>query len=323
MKNKKLRPTALFLLVISTTLLLAGCGAWFVYRNYVDQPKAPVNYAALSDNMVFQPETDHNQTILWIIDAGGTADTDILFLISRFLPVDKKLYFLPLSGKTACHVNTSKNSLAGFYRQGGSLTARQAAENAVNQTIDRYVQMDADGFTQFVERLGGLTYKVPHAIDWEHPDTGERYRLRAGLQNLDGIRLRQILTYPHYSAEPAGSADASDSLTASAANDGDLYRTILLGMTVTECINQNLDQSLKSRLETLFLFIVNNMDTNISRKDYNFREQAVYWCMENNPSPSACVPPKGAWDEDGQYRLTVDFRKMLANMFQATPLTEI
>lgn len=261
----------------------------------------------LDSSYQYTADESQNQTMLMILDC-GRGDAGNLFLVGRFVATEQEFILLPLSGKTACQINTQRKSLYDFYRTGGSLLAAEAVKNAINLPVTRYLQTTPAGFNTIVERLGGVNYPVPFDIQYEDPQTGEKYNLSAGRQLLDGVRLRQLFTYPEYPG-------------------GEDYRTKLLGAVMAELLNQHTAASLSANpamtLDPYFRILVNNSDTNFSRKDYEYRRRAAAQCFTSGAKPFHFEIPQGEWGEDGLFQLSVAFRNRLSEVFQEEPLVSL
>lgn len=73
----------------------------------------------------------------------------------------------------------------------GATLAQQTAANFLGIDIPYYAQINFQGFQTLVDRLGGITLDVPHAIlDAEYPTDDYGYMrlfIPAGLQRMDGV----------------------------------------------------------------------------------------------------------------------------------------
>ena len=73
----------------------------------------------------------------------------------------------------------------------GALMARKNVEHFLGIEIPYYAQVDFQGFQSLIDKTGGVTLDVPHAIlDAEYPTDDEGYMrlyIPPGLQHMDGV----------------------------------------------------------------------------------------------------------------------------------------
>ena len=304
MSKRKTSLVKVYLVTVFITLVLVGGTAIFVYTQFLsDKPKASSETSSVQSGiMPFVPEVEQNQTVLYILDCGDT-ETDDIFLLTRFLPVEQKLILVPISGNTFSQINTKKSTVYDFYRTGGSLSAVEAVENATNIDIEKYMKFNKDSFNTLVDIFGGVNFTVPYDLIYDNTKTNESVVLRSGRQSLDGIRLRWLLTFPEY-------------------KEGEEYRNKMTGSAISSMINQSLGERLDGTLDLSFNSIINSVDTNITAYDFNFRKDAISYLIEAGNTPAQFKTPVGKLNEEKQLVLDTKFKEDLLYWFEVDPIVE-
>ena len=302
MSKKRKSSASVFLITILITLVLVGGTAIFIYTRYVSPKPKPNTSSSSSGYIPFVPDETQNQTILFILDAGNTP-TDDIFLLARFLPTQKQLILVPISGQTFSQINTTKSTVYDFYRTGGSLKAVEAVENSTNIRIERYMKFDSEAFNSLVDIFGGVNYNIPYDMIYNNTVTGESVVLREGRQPLDGIRLRWLMTFPTY-------------------QEGEDYRQKVVGSAITDMINQSLSERLENILDISFKNVINSVDTNVTAYDYNLRKDAIAYLIEPGKTPVQFKTPVASLNDQKQYILDNKFKEDLLYWFQVKPIIE-
>ncbi|MGI6713144.1 MAG: LCP family protein [Bacillota bacterium] len=91
-------------------------------------------------------------------------------------------------------INTKINHA---YAYGGITMAKDTVENFLDTKIDRYIEMDFQGFTSLIDALGGITYNVEKRMYYP----AENIDLQPGLQTLNG---EKALGYVRYRSDGKG-----------------------------------------------------------------------------------------------------------------------
>ena len=304
MTKRKTNLAKIYLVTFLTTFVLVGGTAIFVYSHYMNTKlnQNAETSSAESGATPFAPDAKQNQTVLYILDCGDKASDDI-FVLARFLPIEKKLILVPIEGETYSQINTKKSTVYEFYRTGGALQAVQAIENSTNINIEKYMKFNKDAFNTLVDIFGGVNFTVPYDMIYENKETGESVVLKQGRQPLDGIRLRWLLTYPEF-------------------KEGEEYRDKIVGSAVTDMINQSLGDRLASTLDTSFNSIINTVDTNITAYDFTFRKDAIAYLIESGETPAQFKTPTGKLNEENQFVLDTKFKEDLLYWFKTDPIVE-
>lgn len=298
MAKKRSHVGTVYFITIFVTILLVGGLAYFIMYNVIinkDDDGASNTGTESSDTGAFVPTAEHNQTILLILD-GGSGYTDRLFVLARFLPTDSKLILVPLPNETSAQLGTTRSTLYEFFRTGGSTQAVQAVQSATGVTVDRYMRLTKDNCAVFLNMFGNLDYVVPTDLIYENKATGEATIIKQGLQTLEGNAIRKIVTYPQYES-------------------GEEYRLKISGSLLTELVNNAMTGAFEDNLDDNFNTVVNSIDTNFTRFDYDLRREAIRYVIEPHTSPAQFMIVFGEADASGGYVISDSFLKLMKEKF--------
>ena len=300
MPNRKTHFAVVYLCTILLTFVFLGGTAFVIYKQFVEKPAESSSAVSSEDDILFQPDKEQNQTLLFILE-GGEKDRDDVFVVTRFLPVEEKVYFIPIPGQTFSQLNTTKSTVYEFYRTGGAARAVEAVESALNIQVEKYVRFDKTAFNTLVDIFGGVNYTVPYDMIYDNKETGESVVLREGRQLLDGTKLRWLITFPAF-------------------KEGEDFRIKLMGSVFSDMVNQALTERLANTLDSSFNSIINGVETNITAYDYQFRKDAILYLIQPGTSPVQFLIP--AWEENDakQFALTSAFKDEVLERFQVEPI---
>lgn len=211
----------------------------------------------------------------------GSNLTDTIMLAS-IDTASKKISLLSLPRDLYVKIPSSKsyskiNSLyqIGLRSDQGVDLIRGAVEDVTGQKINYYLVVDFDGFTKFIETLGGITVNVERDIyDSRYPGPNysyETFELKKGVQILDGATALKYVRERHDDPQgDFGRAKRQQQVIQSAKNKVFSLGTILNISTVSGLLstlekNVRTDATL-SEIESL-MFLAKELDTqNISTK---------------------------------------------------------
>ena len=294
MTRKKKNVALAYLITILTTFVLVGGTAVFLYSR-LSFDKDDSSSSSSSDEIPIEITSEQNQTLLFVLDS-GSQESDAVFVVARFLAPDKKLILVPVQGDTFSQINTEKSTVYDFYRKGGVIKAATAIENALDIKIQKYMKFDKQAFQSFCDIFGGVNVFIPYDLIYENQETGESVVIRSGQQYLDGIRLRQMATYPEF-------------------KEGEEYRSKILGVAVTDMINKSLGERLYNTLDASFNAIINQGETNITAYDYKFRKDAMLNMIVPGEVPAQFTLCTGTYNEDKQFVIDSAFKDNLKTFF--------
>ncbi len=131
---------------------------------------------------------------------------------------------------------------------GPGLTAA-TVERLLGTWVDYYVVVDFKGAARIIDRLGGVTVKVPYRMDYDDPVQDLHIHLKPGLQHLDGRQAVHFLRYRR-----------NDPL-------GDVGRTIRQRLLLQELATQLLASATLDKLPSLVPDLWRTVRTNAAVAD--------------------------------------------------------
>lgn len=120
-------------------------------------------------------------------EKSGRSDTIML----AFINLEEgavNLLSIPRDTRVALAEGKGTTKINHAYAYGGQALTRKTIENFLDVEVDRYVQVDFNGFAAIIDALGGVEYNVEQRM--YKPE--ENIDLQPGLQKLDG---KQSLAY--------------------------------------------------------------------------------------------------------------------------------
>ena len=180
-------------------LLLLVCGGFYLGFWYSCQQPNPITVPYVTaDNYVPSPEADPqlprdyfgNDGVMTVLllgcdmrdgEAAGRSDTIMLAFVNM---ESKAINLLSIPRDTRVELAEGKGTtkINHAFAYGGVALTRKTIENFLGVEIDRYVQVDFEGFADIIDALGGVDYEVEQRM--YRPS--ENIDLQPGFQHLDG-----------------------------------------------------------------------------------------------------------------------------------------
>lgn len=302
MSKKTAKIAATYFVTIISSLLLIGGAGYFILTSYL-APDDDISSITPTDgvqssvsNEVFVPDSSDCQTVLFIYEPEKRS-TASCFVLARFVPTENRAVIVPLQSDICTELDGKTNTLYEFYRLGGATEAVRAVDSAVGVKADKYLKFTKDSFTLFSNFMGNISYDIPYNLIYENESTGESTIVKSGQQTLDSVTLRKVLTYPNYKG-------------------GEEYRAKVVGTIAAALINSGSKGILQDGLDTVFTDIINSdIETNITKYDYEEKKPAIEYVLDNTDSPAQLVLPSGSYNENNCYVLDESFIQALPRWF--------
>ena len=210
-RKKKLRWGRLFLLVALLAILLWCVYGFFSITSYVffnddylSKVVRPVD-KQVSDDFL---QRQMNVLVLGLDGSDGADDpsnprrTDTILLVSFDLE-QKGVSVLSIPRDTRLQIAGKKgyDKVNHAYVYGGEKLSRQTIANFLNVPIHHSVVLDAKGFMQIVDVLGGVGLYVENEMNYEDPYQGLSIHLKKGYQRLSG---EQSIKYIKFRSDELG-----------------------------------------------------------------------------------------------------------------------
>jgi anionic cell wall polymer biosynthesis LytR-Cps2A-Psr (LCP) family protein len=245
----------------------------------------PQNSARTTDqwrNTVFTPNSDLDTTVLFMMsDSQGSAPRK--YMLMNYRPADEVIVLVPLNADTK--VTTTGRSiqsgrLTDLFTQGGAPLAAQGIADTLGLEVPFYVQLDRSSFTSFTSDLGEVTVNIPFDFSG-----GGIATLFAGEHKLTGGDLFIYMTQANF---PQAGAN---------------YDLVIMGSVISTLINSNLRNLDDETIQTTFMRILNNANTNLTNADFRHYQQALRYTSQVSVNPAGFYFAPGAY-ESNEFVLT-------------------
>ena len=90
---------------------------------------------------------------------------------------------------------TETKKISGVYSRAGFDGLRDAVSDMMGFPIDCYVSVSVNGFVQLVNTIGGVTFNVPHYMNYDDPTQNLHIHFSAGEQYLDGYDAIKVVRW--------------------------------------------------------------------------------------------------------------------------------
>jgi anionic cell wall polymer biosynthesis LytR-Cps2A-Psr (LCP) family protein len=277
MAKKGLKLGATYLIVFIVTLFLFG----FIGMVYIDmltqtgteEDDLPSDVS--SDGFI--PTSADARTILAIVDLGDL-QSDVSFMLMRFLPANSETVFLPIPANMYVDDGGTESNLFRLYSDGSATAVKQAISDTFNISVDKYVIFNAESFGKFCDLMGSTDYQIPFEIVNDDGTT-----IAPGPTFLDRTKMRALLTYQSFSG-------------------GEEERARRFSDIITSMLNRELTVSFGTLMDATFTeFINSDIDTDISRLDYEDARPALSYTISHTDRFCRQVFSSGTYSEQGNF----------------------
>jgi anionic cell wall polymer biosynthesis LytR-Cps2A-Psr (LCP) family protein len=277
MAKKGLKLGATYLIVFIVTLFLFG----FIGMVYIDMltQTGTTEDEVESDisSVDYAPVSADSRTVLAIVDLGETSN-EVSFMLMRFLPANSETVFLPIPANMYVDDGGTESNLFRLYSDGSAAAVKQAITDIFGITVDKYVIFNAESFGKFCDLLGSTDYEVPFEIT--NPDGSI---IPAGPIFLDRVSMRTLLTYNGFKG-------------------GEEERARRFSDIVTSMLNRELTASFGTLMDATFTeFINSDIDTDISRLDYEDARPALSYTISRTDRFCRQIFSSGTYSEEGNF----------------------
>ena len=132
----------------------------------------------------------------------GTASRSDTMMLARITPSTGEVNLLSVPRDLYVEVEPGKeDKINSAYAYGGVEQATNVMENLTGVTVDNYVIVDFEGFSEVINAIGGVKVNVGHNV------FPEKWRMGEGRERLGG---RKALFYARYRGTPRADLDRID-----------------------------------------------------------------------------------------------------------------
>lgn len=227
-----------FILVFGTVSILVFMKSLdFNLDNLIRQPEDSTEQSTDTTQAPTIAAAPVNATTLFVC----YGDDDVILQLSLVCTnaEENSIMVATLDPFTSVTVNSTGNTLQGWFQTTGINGLLQAVETNTQLKIDRYIKQSESNLKKVITKVGDITVDIPQAISYRGTDFS--LFLESGQQKLTGDLFIKYLQY-------AGTEEQANAVCA------------LLRQTLQAFTEENLD--------TMFNYIFNLSESNFSVMDY-------------------------------------------------------
>lgn len=227
-----------FILVFGTVSILVFMKSLdFNLDNLIRQPEDSTEQSTDTTQAPTIAAAPVNATTLFVC----YGDDDVILQLSLVCTnaEENSIMVATLDPFTSVTVNSTGNTLQGWFQTTGINGLLQAVETNTQLKIDRYIKQSENNLKKVITKVGDITVDIPQAISYRGTDFS--LFLENGQQKLTGDLFIKYLQY-------AGTEEQANAVCA------------LLRQTLQSFTEENLD--------TMFNYIFNLSESNFSVMDY-------------------------------------------------------
>lgn len=308
-KKRQSQTPVLIVYVISMliSMVVFGFAALFLLDRFVTQPKLERQKKQELENNsaggeVLQ-EVDHSEARRTFLFIGADGQTINGMALVRILPDLLSVKIVPVSPMVLSSADGTEGTLSQLYETGGIKYLKKGVESAFGVECERYIKITNDGWSSFVEQLGGAqSYSFPQDLYYKNEETGEITSFSKGTvtRTLYGDDIRRIITYPLYQNSNEDRVQVVGELSVSLINSA--------------CSNNS--GSITKNMQSIFNVIYNNSDTDITSKGFTKIRDSLEYLVGNAKMPATYRIPAGSWDSRGFFNVDESFKGDLLSYFE-------
>lgn len=127
----------------------------------------------------------------------GRSDT---LMLLHYGSNDNRLHLLSIPRDTEVELpGHGRQKINAAYVYGGIELMKQTVSDLTGLRVDRYVQVNMEGFERVVDALGGVDVEIKQQMDYEDPKQGLRIHFTPGKHHLNG---HDALLYVRWRGDP-------------------------------------------------------------------------------------------------------------------------
>ena len=125
-------------------------------------------------------------------DHAGGSDTNILVAVDA---ANDYIYGVSIPRDTKAVINGKNHKINYAYNSGGSELLAETISTQLGIPVDYTVSVDLEGFVALVDAIGGVTFDVPMAMNYEDPYQDLYIHIPKGVQTLSGADALKVVRF--------------------------------------------------------------------------------------------------------------------------------
>ncbi len=265
-------------------IALGGTGYYFYQKLSTKQRELqPIVGATASIS-----DEDINE-ILFVLDPADKEAQQPAVMLLRFDPVRKQEFCIGIPLTLKLKADGGGESVGECLEKHGVSTLKNDLSKLLDQKIDRYLQMDSNGFQLMMSLLNNVSYIVTIKDKGLRPSDVS--------VELEGSQFETLLTSRKYSTERE--------------------RNTVIGFSVSALINQLEGKRIAANLESYFSELINEPEvkTDITGMDFSKHRHAITYVLEHGNGAPRGISLEYANQDDSKLILSPDFVETLKITF--------
>lgn len=185
--NKKNKKKTVWIVVLSIFgALVLACGLYLLIG--VHAPDADVEE--------IDSRTEGIYTFLLIGTDKGGGNTDTI-MVATFDATNQRCSLVSIPRDTMVNVKWDVKKINSVYSVKGVDGLKEHVEKLLGFMPDHYVKIKLQAFVDVVDAMGGVTFDVPRAMDYDDPAQDLHIHLKKGTQKLNGTQAMGLVRWRH------------------------------------------------------------------------------------------------------------------------------
>ena len=265
-----------FMVTFLIALIALGGTGYYFYQKLTNKQRElqPIVGATASIS-----DDDINE-ILFILDPADKEAAQPAVMLLRFDPVRKQEFCVGIPLTLRLKADGKGETVGECLTKHGANTLKSDLSALLDQQIDRYLQMDSEGFQLMMSLLNNVSYIVTIRDKGLRPSDVS--------VELEGSQFETLLTSRKYSTERE--------------------RNSVIGFAVAALIRQLEGQRIADNLESYFSMLINENEvkTDITGMDFTKHRHAITFVLEHGNGAPSGVPLSYANTDDNNLILAPD-----------------
>ena len=255
-----------FLVTLLISLIVLGGVGYYFYGKLTENHRELQTLKSATTSI----SGDDVNEILFALTPTDAEHGQPAVMLLRFDPVRKQEFCIGIPVNLIIDHDGKDETVQQCLENHGVQTLRNDLGKALDQTINRYVSLNSEGFAHLLGLIGNVSYVVTiRDRDLRPSDVS---------QELEVTQFEQLLTSRNYNSE--------------------VERNSVIGFSVAALLNQCEGLRISKNIDSYFKTMINSVTTDITAQDFSEHRHAITYMFENTNGAAA----RGvtlAYDQDG------------------------
>lgn len=222
----------------------------------------------------YTPSNDEFKTLL-VATKQQHQGNPIAYTLFCFDPINGRIPVATLPIEMLLNTENGASTIDKTYQNSGILAVVKGISENFEITIDHYVEIDLATMRKLIDKSGSFQIDFPLAINYE--DEKNLVTIPKGLQQFGGEKVIDTIRPPIY-------------------KEGVEARCNTISFVLSSAINEHITLFKKNQYDPIFDFIINEINTNISKINYESLKPAIAFVANLSTIPSKPLKLIGGYD---------------------------